>query len=70
MDQHLQLRKAVTAGMAFEREQMRNNEIAAEKHDLLGRLDMVDCMEKHEHTRKQRQQTTGEWLFAEQPYID
>jgi hypothetical protein len=37
---------------------------------LLDWFDVVDCMEKHEYTRKQRQQTTGEWLFAEQPYID
>ncbi|KAF9222209.1 hypothetical protein BS17DRAFT_809569 [Gyrodon lividus] len=52
--------QAMAADKAMEREQTRNNEMAAEKRKS------TSC----DATRKQRQKTTGEWLFAEQPYID
>lgn len=37
---------------------------------LLSWLDGFDCTDKHESTLRQRQQTTGEWLFEEQLYHD
>lgn len=37
---------------------------------LLSWLDGFDCTDKHEFTLRLRQQTTGEWLFKEQLYLD
>lgn len=37
---------------------------------LLLWLDGFDCTDKHESTLRQRQQTTGDWLFKERLYTD
>ena len=37
---------------------------------LLSWLDGFDCTDKHEFTLRQRQQTTGDWLFKEWLYTD
>ncbi|KIJ59268.1 hypothetical protein HYDPIDRAFT_44096 [Hydnomerulius pinastri MD-312] len=37
---------------------------------VLGWFKAVDCTVGHKFTRKQRQKTTGDWLFKEQLYID
>ncbi|KAH0830234.1 ankyrin repeat-containing domain protein [Lanmaoa asiatica] len=50
----------------------RNKEVDldATKSELLRWLDGFDCTDKHENTCGQRQETTGEWLFKEQLYVD
>ncbi|KIJ63611.1 hypothetical protein HYDPIDRAFT_29402 [Hydnomerulius pinastri MD-312] len=66
--------KEIAADVAYVRDQTEYKQVTAAQLELskavLGWFDAVDCTVKHEFTRKQRQKTTGDWLFNEQLYID